>query len=159
MESKPIVQLESPQEQERRARRHFHARAAFRVGLIVGGWLFMFPSGGPWGSTGIFTEVMGRALGLAVWVTAILHFTLAIGYASVIGAIIYRSRLLMASIIGIGTGLALYGANFALFSLLNQPAYVREGQALLTHLLFGLAAAIFYKAVSVPPPREYVRDA
>lgn len=76
-----------------------------------------------------------------------VHFALSILFGVALAAILYRVNLvLVAALIGIAFGLALYFINFYAFTNVFFPwfALARGWIAIVAHILFGLTAALIY---------------
>jgi len=98
--------IESPEQQEARARERLRQKPMFVYALIVGAIVLVFPAG-PWMSHEAFITAMGRILSKSWIVNIILHFTFATVYGAIIAAVIYRFRVAGALCFGvlIGAGL------------------------------------------------------
>lgn len=96
--------------------------------------------------------VMGRDIPMSLPLLVASHFGLALLYMFVIAAVIYRFKTVLAVPIGIGITLALYGANYLLFSAFGVSMQSPEFRPFLVHFMFGLFGSLLYKAMSVPKP-------
>ena len=134
---------------------------ALLSGLAVGVIFFFVSRGIPWFSAEIPDAAMGRALfsgvpGQGAFVEALaLHFVLAVIYALLITAFIYRLDPFPATLTGGLIGLALYAINYLLFHFAFGFSGSNESAVAITHAAFGLAVAGAYKAISV---RRVFRD-
>jgi hypothetical protein len=144
-------QIESPEQQEARARERFRQKPMFVCAIIIGAIVLVFPAG-PWMSHEAFISAMGRLLSKSWIVNMILHFTLTIVYGAIIAAVIYRFRVMAALCFGALLGAVLYGANYLLFGLALGYSS-NELHVSIQHIVFGLFFAAAYKAASVPRPR------
>jgi hypothetical protein len=76
-----------------------------------------------------------------------VHFALSILFGVALAAILYRVNLvIVAALIGIAFGIALYFINFYAFTNIFFPwfAIARGGGTIVAHILFGLIAALIY---------------
>ena len=162
MESEVAQNLESPEHQEMRSRRHVRYKAVVKSFLIAGTIFFIiFPQGSPWnatGPTGLPDAIMGRQLGLPFIVTTLLHYFVAFVYTLILAFAIYRLRIFPAIMLGGGMGFVLYGLNFLLFRNFSGVDRGIEIDTLITHVVFCLVASAAYKALSVPRPRRTDRE-
>jgi hypothetical protein len=144
-------QIESPEQQELRARERLRPKPMLVCALIVGAIVLVFPAG-PWMSHEAFITAMGRLLSKSWVVNITLHFTFAIIYGAIIAAAIYRFRVLAALCFGVLIGAGLYVANYILFGLALGYSS-NELHVGIQHIVFGLFFAAAYKGASVPRPR------
>jgi hypothetical protein len=144
--------METPDHQEWRSRQQIHWPAVAKASLIAGAVVFFFSGGSPWSTAGTMNAIMGRDLPIAMLLLFVLHFLFAFVYGGIIAAIIYRLRLVLSLMAGLGTGLALYAVNFAIFHFLTIQMQSPEARAFYVHVTFGLLVSAAYKALSVPKP-------
>src|SRR5204862_5719292 len=120
---------------------------ALLSGLAVGVIFFFVSRGIPWFSAEIPDAAMGRAVvsgtpGQGAFVEALaLHFLLALIYAFLITALVYRLDSLPATLTGGLIGLALYALNYLVFHLAFGLPASNESAVAITHGAFGLAVA------------------
>jgi hypothetical protein len=145
-------EIESPEEQEVRARRRLRPKAMLICALIVGVIIFVVPSGGPWMSQEGFISAMGRLLAKSVWVNVVVHFILALIYGWIVAACIYSLKTAGGIVAGAAISLPLYGINYLIFASLLRY-HSSELHVFLAHFTFCLFFAAAYKAASVPAPR------
>src|SRR4051812_22409844 len=141
-------QIESPEQQELRARARLRQKPMFVCALIVGAIVLVFPAG-PWMSHEASITAMGRILSKSWIVNIILHFTFAIVYGAIIAGVIYRFRVPGALCFGVLIGGLLYAANYVLFALALGYSS-NELHVCIEHIVFGLFFAAAYKGASVP---------
>ncbi|MEI9895221.1 MAG: hypothetical protein WDN28_15355 [Chthoniobacter sp.] len=128
------------------------------VSLFVGGILFIMSGGSPWSTAGTMNAIMGAILPVGMFTLLVLHFALSFLYVAVIAHVIYRLRPMSGILVGVCTGLALYGVNFIVFHPLATQMQSPEGRALFVHITFSLLASAAYKGGSVPRPFRGSRD-
>src|SRR5439155_10130300 len=160
------VSMTRIERQEETGKLRLRPRKVLLAGLAVGVIFFFVSRGIPWFSSEIPDAAMGRPLfnGLPEqggFIKAVgVHFLLALGYALIIAAFVFRLDPLPASITGGVIGLGLYGLNYLIFRFALASPAVSELPVAITHVAFGLALAGAYKAISVrriigqstPPP-------
>jgi hypothetical protein len=144
--------IESPEEQERRARQRIRPKPMVICALVVGAVVFVIPAGGPWMSQEGFISAMGRLLTSNPFVNLLGQFVLALLYGWLVAASIYRFRTLGGIVLGAILSIALYGLNYFIFVALLQYKS-NELHVFLAHLTFCLFFSAAYKAASVPRPR------
>jgi hypothetical protein len=144
--------IESPEEQERRARQRIRPKPMVICALVVGAVVFVVPAGGPWMSQEGFISAMGRLLTSNPFVNLLGQFVLVLLYGWLVAASIYRFRTLGGIVLGAMLSLALYGLNYFIFVALLQYKS-NELHVFLAHLTFCLFFSAAYKAASVPRPR------
>ena len=140
----------------RPAERPVQWATGIKAALAVAGILWLVTRGIPWAPSGLVSPtVMGREIknpgeintGLAGMAT-VLHFILAMVYASVLMPLIHRFRYSNAWLIGAAMGIGLYLVNLAIFALVAGGApYSRELPAFITHLAFGTIFTGAYKGL------------
>lgn len=144
--------METTQHQEWRSRQHINIPAVLKAGFGTGLLFFIMTGGSPWSTAGTMNAVMGRDIPMSLPLLVASHFGLALLYMFVIAAVIYRFKTVLAVPIGIGITLALYGANYLLFSAFGVSMQSPEFRPFLVHFMFGLFGSLLYKAMSVPKP-------
>ncbi|NIQ57527.1 MAG: hypothetical protein GWN71_30280 [Gammaproteobacteria bacterium] len=91
-------------------------------------------------------------------VALVAHFALSIVYAVILAWIVHRWRLGPALAAGAGYGLLLYLVNFYGFTaVFPWFAEARNAVSVFVHLVFGLVAALAYKALERTEPAAEVR--
>jgi len=145
-------QIESPEDQDRRARQMLNVKPVISCAAIIGAIIFVVPAGGPWMSQEAFISAMGRLVSHSWLVNFVGHFVLALVYGALTASIIYRFRLGPALIVSALVGLGLYAVNYGLFAALlgYTSSEVHVG---IEHVVFCVLYAAIYKAASVPRPR------
>jgi hypothetical protein len=144
--------IDSPEDQERRAREKLRVKPMISCALIIGAILFVVPSGGPWMSQEAFISAMGRLISKSWLINLVSHFILSIIYGVVTASFIYPLRLGAALFVSVLVGIALYGVNYVIFAaLLGYTS--NELHVGIEHVVFCLFYAAAYKAASVPRPR------
>jgi hypothetical protein len=96
--------------------------------------------------------IMGRDVKLPFAALALGHFAVALVYMAVVAQIIYRFRVVMGIVAGLGVTLALYAVNFVVFRMSGMEQQSPEFRTFLVHVTFGIMASAIYKALSVPKP-------
>src|SRR5688572_3938623 len=144
--------METPRQQEARARQRISLRGILAAAATAGAWTFIFSGGAPWSSAGTMNAIMGRDMPLPFLTLLLGHFAVALLYAAILGVAVYRFRLLPALLAGLACGAVLYGANLLIFRILGGQMQTAEPRAFLTHLVFCLFATLVYKAAGVPRP-------
>lgn len=86
-------QIESPENQERRARERLRVKLVITCAPIIGVIIFAVPAGGPWMSHEAFISAMGRLISHNWLINLIGHFVLALVYGFATAWSIYRFRL------------------------------------------------------------------
>lgn len=144
--------FESFEEQERRAQQELSVGALIKATLIAGLAVFVIPAG-PWMSSEMMVNVMGRGLGTQVAVAFVAHFALAFVYAWIIATCIYR--LPLGAALGFGTLLALplWALNYTVFAA-GAGLQANEMHAAIAHLMFCLFFSVAYRGLAVPRPRR-----
>ncbi|HEX8313202.1 MAG TPA: hypothetical protein VF614_17890, partial [Chthoniobacteraceae bacterium] len=107
--------METPEHQEYRARQRVSWSAIIKTTGVVGLVLFIMSGGGPWSTAGTMNVIMGRDVSLPWLVLALGHFAVALLYVFIIANVIYRFRVIMGIVVGLGVTLALYAVNYAIF--------------------------------------------
>lgn len=150
-------QYELRDRQEISAQHHVRWPKAFYASVIIGALFLMLPRAVPWFSSGVPETAIGRVLGsissfqvAPFAMTAGVHLILAVGYGLILALMIFRFEIKLALLIGILTGLALYGVNYILFRKLFGTPAGNEAPVLFTHLFFSLVFSAAYKGISVP---------
>ena len=144
--------METTQHQEWRSRQHINVPAVLKAAFATGLLFFIVSGGSPWSTAGTMNAIMGRDVPLSFPLLALGHFGLSLLYMFIIAAVIYRFKTVLAVPIGVGLALALYGANYLLFSAFGAVMQSPEFRAFLVHFMFGLFGSLLYKAMSVPKP-------
>jgi hypothetical protein len=150
--------METPIHQEWRSRQELNWSAVTRAALGAGAVVFVLSGGSPWSTSGTMNAIMGRDLPIGMVALFVLHFLFAFVYGAIIASLIYHMRLILAMLTGVGTGLALYAVNFAVFHFLPTQMQSPEARAFYVHLSFSLIFTAAYKALSVPRPYRGNRD-
>jgi hypothetical protein len=145
-------QIESPEQQERRARRRLRPKPLIICALIVGAIVLVVPAGGPWMSQEAFISAMGRIVSENLFVNLITHFVLVFVYAWIVASCIYSFRTAGGIALGTVLGLPLYGINYLFFAVMLGYTS-NELHVAIAHLVFCLLFSAAYKAAAVPPPR------
>lgn len=126
-------------------------KAALGVAVI----LWLVTRGIPWAPSGLVSPtIMGRELkapgeinaGLAA-TASVLHFVVALVYASIIMPLIHRFTYRNAWLVGAAAGLVLYLINLAVTAMMGGMPYSRELPVLITHLAFGIIFTGAYKGL------------
>jgi hypothetical protein len=143
-------------EQDEKARHHLNAKAVWFAGLIIGAVFLFVPRGTVWSSLGLPTHVMGRAIfpdasAATYLMVGFLQMIVALCYAFIVSAMVYRMRTIPAIFTGGVIGLGLYGLNYLVFNFLlrNVPASTELAVAI-THVAFCMIVAGAYKGFAVP---------
>jgi hypothetical protein len=144
--------METPEHQEKRSRQRVSWSAIIKTAVVTGLILFIMSGGGPWSTAGTMNVIMGRDVKLPFAGLALGHFTVALLYIAVIAHVIYRFRVVMGIVAGLGVTLALYAVNFAIFRMSGMEQQSPEFRTFLVHVTFGIMASAIYKALSVPKP-------
>jgi hypothetical protein len=129
-----------------------------------------------WASTGAFPAalfrdsrlaaaiVMGRdvlpppaTFDLTVMLVATcVHFALSMGYGVMLAIIISRTAMGMAVLIGAGFGAGLYAVNLHGFTeIFPWFVEVRDWITFAAHVVFGVTAAMTYRALAGSAPKDY----
>lgn len=148
--------METPRQQEARGRHRISWRGIFAAAATAGAWTFIFSGGSPWSSAGTMNAVMGRDVPVdhaRFFVLLVEHFAVALLYAAVLGAVVYRFRVIAALGAGLAVGAALYLGNLMVFRAIGGVMQTGEGRAIVTHAVFAVFATLVYKAAGVPRPR------
>ena len=148
--------METPDQQERRARQRISLRGIVAAGFTAGLFTYLMSGGSPWSTAGTMNAIMGRDVPLGFMTIAFAHFGVALVYSAIIAAVIYRLRLLSGIAVGVGVALGLYAVNYVLFRGTTSNMQSPEFRAFLVHIVFGLLASGVYQGASVPKP---IRDA
>jgi len=158
----PVAIDLSAQEQEQFRRSHRWG-AALKAGLIGGAIIWLFPSGNPWTAfmspSGAF--IMGRPVSMDPSITMFSaqaipahlgHFVVAMLYALILLAPVYRLRAGKAIFAGVLGGAVWYAINFAVFRI-AAPQFTGpyEFNVALAHILFGGIAAGCIRGFLRPP--------
>lgn len=143
-------------EEVRPAERPVQWATGIKAALGVAAILWLVTRGIPWAPSGLVSPTaMGRELknpaeinaGLAGMAT-VLHFILAMVYASVMMPLIHRFSYANAWLVGATMGIGLYLLNLAAFALVAGGApYSRELPTFITHLAFGIIFTGAYKGL------------
>lgn len=144
--------METPEQQELRARRRFHPRACLKASLLAGGVTFFFSAGGPWFSQEAGFATMGRILTSHIAATLLAQAVFSLVYGGLLGALIYSPPTVFGILLGGALALPLYGLNFLIFRPLGYVT--NELHVFLGHLFFCLVFSAAYRAMSVAPPRK-----
>lgn len=141
----------------------FSFRKSFSASILAGTiffvlelimvWIFLGKS--PWGPSRLMASiVLGKAVlpppdtfDLGIFIMAlIVNFILAFIYSLIIDAIVHRASAGFALLLGFLGGLALYYINFYVFTFwFPWFASARNWVTVLTHIIFGISAALIYK--------------
>jgi hypothetical protein len=144
--------IESPEDQDRRAREKLRVKPMISCALIIGAIVFVVPAGGPWMSQEAFISAMGRLISHSWLINLVGHIVLSIIYGVVTASFIYRLRLGAALFVSVLVGLFLYAVNYAVFAaFLGYTS--NEIHVGIEHAVFCLFYVAAYKAASVPRPR------
>lgn len=86
-----------------------------------------------------------------IFVSTAIHFALSISYTLILAGFISRRDTLLSVLVGILYGVVLFVINMYGFTIIF-PWFeqVRDWITFLTHAVFGLSAAAFYKALATP---------
>ena len=135
--------LESFDEQERRAQQEMSPKAMLKAALLAGMLVFVMPAG-PWMSQESMVNVMGRGMGTQAILAFFAHFALVFLYAWVIAVCIFR--LPPGAGIGFGALLALplWGLNYPIFAA-GAGFQANEMHAAIAHLMFCLFFSVAYR--------------
>lgn len=144
--------METTQHQEWRSRQHISIPAVLKAGFGAGLLFFIMSGGTPFSTAGTMNAVMGRDIAMNWPLLVVCHFGLSLLYMFIIAAVIYRFKTVLAVPAGIGIALALYGANYLLFSAFGLSMQSPEFRPFMVHFMFGLFGSLLYKAISVPKP-------
>lgn len=144
--------METTQHQEWRARQHINIPAVLKAGFGAGLIFFIMSGGTPFSTSGTMNAVMGRDIPMSFPLLLVCHFGLSWLYMAIIAAVIYRFKTVIAVPVGIAIALALYGANYLLFSAFGVTMQSPEFRPFMVHFMFGLFGSLLYKAMSVPKP-------
>jgi hypothetical protein len=126
-----------------------------KAALGVAAILWLVTRGIPWAPSGLVSPtVMGREIkdpgaintNLATLAT-VLHFVVAMVYASIMMPLIHRFTYNNAWLIGAGLGVAMYLLNLAVATMFGGTPYARELPAFITHLAFGIIFTGAYKGL------------
>ena len=89
-------------------------------------------------------------------VAGCVHFALSIGYGAMLALIISRAAMGMAVLIGAGFGAALYVVNLQGFTaIFPWFAQVRDWNTFAAHIVFGVTAAVTYRALAGSGLKDY----
>jgi hypothetical protein len=136
-----------------------------QAGLIIGAVFFLLNRGIPWvGSGEINPAVMGREINSGAEQTfgsfaglIAIHFLVAIIYSLILAPIVHGFRPWMAGLVGAVGGLVLYFINYAVATMILDPALMRsEWQCAVQHVIFGLVFAETYKGMVRRRPETIV---
>lgn len=144
--------FESPEEQERRGRRELRPKAIVYSAIIAGLITWVVPAG-PWMSHESFFTAFGRSVVGNATADFVLHMGLSILYGWLIGMCIYRAKLGLSVVGGVGVSCAIYVLNYIVFGAIGR-IQSNELHVFLAHFLFGLFFAVAYRAWAVPRPRR-----
>jgi hypothetical protein len=150
--------METPLHQEWRSRQLLCWNAVTKAAMGAGAVVFVLSGGSPWSTAGTMNAIMGRDLPIGMVALFILHFLFAFVYGAIIASLIYRMRLILAILTGVGVGLALYAVNYSVFHFFTAQMQSPEARAFYVHLSFSLIFSAAYKALSVPKPFRGNRD-
>ena len=144
--------LESFDEQERRAQQQLNPAALVKAALLAGVLIFVVPAG-PWMSQESMVNVMGRGMGNQAILAFFGHFALVFLYAWIISLCIYR--LPLGAGVGFGALLALplWALNYAVFAV-GAGFQANEVHAAIAHFMFCLFFSVAYRGMAVPRPRR-----
>lgn len=144
--------FESFEEQEKRAQKELNGGAYLKAAALAGLFVFAVPAG-PWMSSEMMVNVMGRGLGTHFFTALILHSALALLYGWIIALCIFA--LPLGGAIGFGALLAfpLYAVNYVVFAII-AGYQANEIHAGIAHFMFALFFSVGYRAMAVPPPRR-----
>ncbi len=144
--------FETFEEQERRAQQELNVAALIKAAAIAGLAVFLVPAG-PWMSSEMMTNVMGRGMGTQAAIAFVLHFAVAFIYAWIIALCIYR--LPLGAGVGFGALLALplWAVNYAVFAA-GAGFRGNEVHAAIAHFMFCLFFSVAYRGMAVPRPRR-----
>jgi hypothetical protein len=126
-----------------------------KAALAVAAILWLVTRGIPWAPSGLVSPtVMGREIkdpgeintNLSV-IASVLHFVLAMVYASIMMPLIHRFTYNNAWLIGAALGLVLYVLNLAVSAMFGGTPYARELPVFITHLAFGIIFTGAYKGL------------
>ena len=143
--------IESPEQQEQRARQRLRPKPLVSCALIVG-VIVLFFGGVPWAQQESMISAMSRLVSKNFVINIIGHFALALIYGWIVAGCIYRFPAGPAIGLGAAIGLGLYGLNYAIFGVALGFSS-NELHVGLTHVVFCLFFSAAYKAAAVPRPR------
>jgi hypothetical protein len=126
-----------------------------KAALAVAAILWLVTRGIPWAPSGLVSPtVMGREIKNPAEINtnlsalaSVLHFVLAMVYASIMMPLIHRFTYNNAWLIGAALGLVLYVLNLAVSAMFGGTPYARELPVLITHLAFGIIFTGAYKGL------------
>ena len=149
--------FESFEEQEHRAQQEMSMGALVKAVLLAGIVIFVVPAG-PWMSSEMMTNVMGRGMGTQAVVAFFAHFALAFLYGWIIALCIYR--LPLGAGLGFGSllSLPLWGLNYVVF-VAGAGFQANEVHAAIAHFMFCLFFSVAYRGLAVPRPARKAGDA
>jgi len=142
--------LESFDEQERRAQQQLHPGALVKAALLAGLLVFVVPAG-PWMSQESMVNVMGRGMGNNAIPALFGHFALALLYSWVIGTCIFKLPLGAGLAFGALLAIPLWGLNYLILAA-GAGFQANEMHAGIAHLMFCLFFSVAYRALAVPRP-------
>lgn len=157
------VAIELSSEEQENFRRSHRWGASLKASLLAAAIIWLFPSGNPWTSFArpSGAHIMGRPVSADESITLfswqalpahVAHFAVGMIYGLVILAVVYRLRSWQAIVAGIGTGMVLYGINFAAFRIFApQFTGVYEFNVALAHFLFAGITAGVIRGLLRPP--------
>jgi cation transport ATPase len=140
--------FESFEDQERRGRREFRGKAVIYSAIIAGLIVWIVPAG-PWISQEAFFTAFGRSVVGNATADFVLHMGLSLFYGWLTALCIYRAKLGVSLLGGVGVGCALYVLNYIVFVAIAR-LQSNELHVVLAHFLFGLFFAVCYRAWAVP---------
>ena len=144
--------FESPEQQERRGRQEFRAKAMFYSAIIAGLVVWVVPAG-PWMSHESLFTAFGRSVIRNATGDFVLHMALSIFYGWLLALCIYRLGLGTSVLMGTVLACVLYVVNYIVFVAIGR-IQSNELHVFLAHFLFGLFFSVAYRAWAVPRPRR-----
>lgn len=144
--------FESPEQQERRGREALRPKAMFYAAIIAGLIVWVVPAG-PWMSHESLFTAFGRSVIGNATADFVLHMALSIFYGWLLAICIFRAKLGLAVLGGVGISCAIYAVNYIVFAAVGR-IQSNELHVFLAHFLFGLFFAVAYRAWAVPRPRR-----
>jgi hypothetical protein len=144
-------QIESPEQQENRARERLRPKALVTGALIAGTIVLFFPAT-PWMSHEGLVSAMGRLLAQNAVINVVAHYIIVFVYGLILAGSIYRLPTGGGILAGTALFAPLYGLNVLIFVLMLGYRS-NEWHVGLAHFMFCLFFAVAYKATAVPRPR------
>lgn len=127
-----------------------------KAGLIGGGIMLVLPQGIPWAILSLGTlPIMGRPVPeLGLPIVTLIHFGLALFYATILAPIARLGRAWRGLFVGAGVGIVLYVLNRIVVMFIAPHLLGPEVRAFGAHCLFGLFTAAIYKGLTRQRPER-----